>query len=267
LIENKKIRKRRRSSSECPGELIDTTIVKSPMPILLPAATQINTVVVNLRAVIDELDKNFASAKSLILELARLLDETKQGKQSQICAKIKEMLADKIKEGKITKKWIERCLPQEYRRRYVKSEQSSLSGKAKNLEKIMIVDNEGKTIAVEEEPSPYNSSTMDNSAFTQPPGRDAVQPLQKDTPNNLGISENDGDGGCIRAQEWEEAFLKALMMIEAEHLSGAEIKFTIPKERYEEVKTAMSNDSNCCYLIFDRNSGSFLRSESSEIGN
>ena len=91
------------------------------MPILLPA-TRIETVVVNLRAVIDELDRNFASAKSLILELARLLDETKQCKQSQICIKIKEMLADKIKEGKITKKWIERCLPREYRRRYVKSE-------------------------------------------------------------------------------------------------------------------------------------------------
>jgi hypothetical protein len=87
LIENKKIRKRRRSSSECPGELIDITIVKSPMPIL-PPDTRINTVVVNLRAVIDELDRNFATAKSLILELARLLDETKQGKQSQICAKI-----------------------------------------------------------------------------------------------------------------------------------------------------------------------------------
>ena len=146
MIENKKIRKRRRSGSECPGELIDTTIVKSPKPILSPDI-QIDSVVVNLRAVIDDLDRIFATAKSLILELARLLDETKQGKQSQICAKIKEMLADKIKEGKITKKWIERCLPQEYRRRYVKSEQSSLSGKAKKLEKIIIVDNEGKTVA------------------------------------------------------------------------------------------------------------------------
>ena len=57
------------------------------------------------------------------------------------------------------------------------------------------------------------------------------------------------------------------MMTEAEHLSGAEIKFTILKDRSEEVKTAMRNGSNCCYLIFDRNSGSFLRSESSEIGN
>jgi hypothetical protein len=132
----------------------------------------------------------------------------------------------------------------------------------------MIVDNKGKTIAGEEEPSPYNSSTIDNnSAFTQPRGRGATQRIQKDTQNNLGISENDDDVCCIRGQELQEALLKALMMIEAEHLSGAEIKFTISKERYEEVKTAMCNGSNCCYLIFDRNSGSFLRSESSEIGN
>ena len=58
------------------------------------------------------------------------------------------MLADKIKEGKITKKWIEHCLPQQYTRSYAKSEQCSLSGKAKKLEKIIIVDNKGKTIAL-----------------------------------------------------------------------------------------------------------------------
>ena len=109
MIENKKIVRRRRISSECLGQAIDA-VLKSPMPILTPPATQIKTVVVNLRAVIDELDRNFASAKRLILELARLLDETKGCKQSQICTKIKEMLADKIKEGKISKKWIERCL-------------------------------------------------------------------------------------------------------------------------------------------------------------
>ena len=145
MIENKKIRKRRRTSSERLGELIDT-MLNSPMPILTPA-DRIKNVVVDLRAIIDELDRNFASAKSLILKLARLLDETKECRQSQICAKIKEMLADKIKEGKITKKWIERCLPQEYRRRYAKSELCSLSGRAKKLEKIIIVDNEGNTVA------------------------------------------------------------------------------------------------------------------------
>src|SRR3954463_3395417 len=130
-------------------------MLNSPMS-KLTSADRIEAVVFDLRAVIDELDRNFTSAKSLILRLARLLDETKQIKQSQICTKIKEMLADKIKEGKITKKWIERCLPQEYRRRYTKSEQSSLSGKAKKLEKIIIIDNKGKIVAGEE-PSPYNS--------------------------------------------------------------------------------------------------------------
>ena len=121
MIENKKIRKRR-TSSERLGEVIAITM--SPMPKLAPA-DRIETVVVNLRAVIDELDRNFTSAKSLILELARLLDETKQGTQSQICTKIKEMLADKIKEGKITKKRIERCLPQEYKRTYAKRYKSN----------------------------------------------------------------------------------------------------------------------------------------------
>ncbi len=68
------------------------------------------------------------------------------------------MLADKINEGKITGKWIERCLPQEYRRRYAKSEQSSLSRNAKKLGEIL-VDNEGKSLA---ESSSYEGSSIDN---------------------------------------------------------------------------------------------------------
>jgi hypothetical protein len=159
-----------------------------------------------------------------------------------------------------------------YTRKYVKSELCSLSRNAKKPGKIL-VDNEGKSLA---ESSSYESSNIDNIAHisplahiahTQTQGRDRNQILQKDTPNNLGISENDDDGGCIGGQEWQEAFLKALMMIEDEHLSGAEIKFTIPKERYEEVKIAMYNGSNCCYLIFDRNIGLLLPSESGETGN
>ena len=150
------------------------------MPILTPA-DRIETVVVNLRAVIDELDRNFANAKSLILELARLLDETKQCKQSQICRKIKEMLEDKINEGKITGKWIEHCLPQEYRRKYAKSELSSLSRNAKKLGKIL-VDNEGKSLA---ESSSYESSNIDNIAHiahiahTQTQGKDEIRPYKK----------------------------------------------------------------------------------------
>ena len=178
------------------------------------------------------------------------------------------MLNDKINEGKITGKWIEECLPQEYKRKYLKSELSSLSRNDKKLGKILL-DNEGKSLA-DSSSSSYESSNIDNIAHIvhrQTQGRDRNQTLQKDTPNNLGISENDDGCGCIRVQEWEGAFLKALMMIEAEDLSGAEIKFTIPKDRYGEVKTAMCNGSNCCYLVFDRNTSLLLRSESEETDN
>ena len=102
----------------------------------------------------------FTDAKSLILELARHLDETRQCEETQICRKIKEMLNDKIKEGKITGKWIEECLPQEYKRKYAKSELSSLSRNAKKVGKIL-VDNEGKSLA---ESSSYESSNIDNIA-------------------------------------------------------------------------------------------------------
>jgi hypothetical protein len=177
------------------------------------------------------------------------------------------MLNDKINEGKITGKRIEECLPQEYKRKYTKSELSSLSRYAKKRGKIL-VDNQGRSLS---ESSSYESSNIDNIAhvaYTQTQGRDRKnQTLQKDTPNNLGISENDYGCHCISVREWEGAFRKALMMTQDEPLSGAEIKFTIPKERYEEVKTAISNGSNCCYLIFDRNTGLLLRSESGETDN
>ena len=73
---------------------------------------------------------------------------------------------------------------------------------------------------VSAESSSYESSNIDNiahiahTAHTQTQGKDRNQTLQKDTPNNLGILENDDDGGCIGGQEWQEAFLKALIMTE-----------------------------------------------------
>src|ERR1044072_4904860 len=108
----------------------------------------------------------------------------------------------------------------------------------------MIVDNKGRTIAWEEEPSPYNSSTIDNnSAFTQSQGRDAIQPIQKEQDEDvLEGGDGDNEGARTRSQESEEIEAPcSLLTREAEHLLAAnEIRFTIPKERYEEVKKAIS---------------------------
>ena len=59
---------------------------------------------------------------------------------------------------------------------------------------------------------------------------------------------DDGDEAWTRSMESDEAPGKVPIR-ESEHfLASAEIKFTIPKERYEEVKTAMRNGSNCCHF-------------------
>src|SRR2546428_13120326 len=81
-------------------------------------------VIASLRSLIDRIDSNFREAKDLILELARRLDEERVVKQGQVCRKIKKILEDKISQGKISEKWIEECLPPEYKRKYTKSELS-----------------------------------------------------------------------------------------------------------------------------------------------
>jgi hypothetical protein len=87
----------------------------------------IEEIVSQIRYVIDQISTNFATARELVLELARRLNETKECELGQTCRKIKLILKDKIREGRITEKWIEECLPQEYKRKYNKSEVSSLS--------------------------------------------------------------------------------------------------------------------------------------------
>src|SRR5437016_9184075 len=142
------------------SDVIDSLDGSTGNPTTLLRTNQIENIIAKLRDVIDELDKNFADAKSLILELARQLDETKQSEQIQICRKIKETLKDKINEGKITGKWIEECLPQEYKRKYAKSELSSLSGNVKKVGKIL-VDNEGNAVGSGKPPLPLSISIDD----------------------------------------------------------------------------------------------------------
>ena len=71
---------------------------------------QVQSIFTKLKAVIDDYNINYlANAKELILKLAILLDEIKQGEQrSQVCRKVKEMLADEILECKIITRWIEK---------------------------------------------------------------------------------------------------------------------------------------------------------------
>ena len=91
----------------------------------------------NLEQALMNFSTNSTHVKNLLLELARRLDETNELEQRYVCRKIKEILKDKIAEGKITEKWIEETLPPEYKRKYTKSELHSLS-RNDDKEKILV---------------------------------------------------------------------------------------------------------------------------------
>jgi hypothetical protein len=109
-------------------------------------------IISEVKDVIDQIGVNVTTARGLILELARRLNETQQFELGQICRRIKWILKDKIKEGKITEKWIEECLPQEYKRKYNKSEVSSLSATGRaSVQQLEYEDIDSKETKVEDE--------------------------------------------------------------------------------------------------------------------
>lgn len=110
---------------------------------------RLGQLITNLKNAIDQIDSGFKNARDLILEGARILDESGQCERRGISRKIKELLADKIKEGKITAKWIHDCLPSEYKREY-KREVTSLSGNdIKNKEYSIDSQSHGSVIVQE----------------------------------------------------------------------------------------------------------------------
>ena len=91
----------------------------------------IKNIITKLRITVDHIDSPRNYARDLIHELARQLDERRLCERGRISIKIKEILEDKIHAGKVTERWIRKCLPPEYKREYAKDkrELSSLSNK------------------------------------------------------------------------------------------------------------------------------------------
>jgi hypothetical protein len=202
---------------------------------------------------------NFTNAKSLILELARRLDETRRCEQSQICRKIKEILQDKIKDGKITEKWIEGCLPQEYKRKYAKSEVTSLSKQAKRNTETEQLENRGQILV----DTQGRKSVLTNIDSRNDEGHksnfhagDSIERgLNKEVSNQNTTSEDDGEYKALRSENYElkQAVKRLTSIRTADQISATEIEFIIPKVKYEEVKSAMESSRDSVYLTFDKN--------------
>ena len=143
--------------------------------------------IASLRSLIDQYNLELKKLRELILELARRLNENRVCEEGKISREIKKILKDKIEQGKITEKWIEECLPSEYKRKYTKSEQSSLSEEAEDKPQPQIaVTHTGESVIMNE--------TSSNTE-TYPNGSEGVnQSHDQSKQNGTGIDDNNEEG-------------------------------------------------------------------------
>ena len=80
----------------------------------------VNGIITDLKMLVEKLHLKFTKLREIIQELARRLDEEQICKQENICQTIKEILKEMIAEGKISERYIESCLPTEYKRKHIR---------------------------------------------------------------------------------------------------------------------------------------------------
>ena len=80
----------------------------------------VNGIIADLKMMVEILSLNLTKLREIIQELAKRLDEEQICKQETICQAIKEISKEKITEGKISERYIESCLPAEYKRKHIR---------------------------------------------------------------------------------------------------------------------------------------------------
>ena len=226
----------------------------------------------------------------MILETARQLDEEHVEEQAKICKKIKEILKDKIQEGKISEGWIEECLPREYKRKYARTEsqQNHLSGVQ---QPELVVSTKGNQISQSDKPSDVDSKAPDTEAISplferqedQSPSADEASPvavvdqssynqLKTNTksstvdfaPSGPSLKQTRQEcSSCLELQDKVSQLSEALQRISiqtADQIPATGLGFTIPKEKYEMVKDAMDKSKSAIFVECDE-SKEFVRAE------
>lgn len=181
--------------------------------------SKISNLITNLRNMIDQFDVTSNTIRQYLLELARHLDEEKKCERYKICVLIKEMLKDKISDGKISARWIEDCLPKDYKRKYTKCEVASLL-----TSEIPMSSSCSSLIQQIEKKGDTNNGSSNNSVMDPLTEKDHVRKIA----------------------ELEDALLKSNKFKLANEL---EQEFQIPKTMQEELNAAFE----CCReVIFVR---------------
>jgi hypothetical protein len=174
-----------------------------------------------------------AKIRDLLLELARWMDETEQCQQDEICRKIKHILKEKIDQRKISERWIEDSLPQEYKRQYTKSELSSVSKENKQEQVLSIGGQETES---------YSEKELDTDDYR------AIA---------------DADPNTNRLLKWEiDEFERCINGLE---ISESQVQFPIPREKYGTLEAAMKESKNAIYVVFRKGTFQSAHSDNAQI--
>lgn len=220
-------------------------------------------IVADLRSLIDRIDLNFKQARELVLEIAKRLDESRVCRRDEICRRLKDILEDKIREGKITAKWIEECIPQEYKRRYIKnnkSELSSLSNQSRKEPLAEQVSSDLVLVGAQVEKALTNRNKENKSKYSDNTRIEQIDnKKERDNFSDYSLGSR-GEGLLQQKIELEEVVQRQTLLQTADQIPATEIKLIIPKEKFQELLTAIQRSKALCYLTFDK-SRAFLRAD------
>jgi hypothetical protein len=226
----------------------------------------IKNIIARLRITVDHIDSPRNYARDLIHELARQLDERRLCKRGHISIKIKEILEDKIRAGKVTERWIRKCLPPEYKREYIKDkrELSSLSekpGTESLSEQTITVGNDGQqTLKEPADTLVSNPTNLQRSDWNPKTGTESLSPEQGTTKQSTDTTHPSDKyigqecTSCLELQneitQLKEAFQR-ISIPTADQIPASEFEFIIPKEKYEMLRDAMDKSKSTIFVICD----------------
>jgi hypothetical protein len=201
----------------------------------------INGIIADLKIVVENFHLECTKLRDIIQELAKRLDENKICKQDIICQSIKEILKEKIDEGKISERYIESCLPTEYKRKHIRKKiiESEICSVSQNESASLIQMNESNN----------NSDYMNlENRHTEPQYNNNIT---NTLPKLLDV-EFEGCSLCkdIVAQnkELREIAQKNIKFLSAEMLNNG---IKISKNKAKEIEAVSNRCKDFIYLIFD----------------
>jgi len=200
----------------------------------------VNGIIADLKIMVEKFHLEFTKLREIIQELAKRLDENKICKQEIICQAIKEILKEKVSEGKISERYIESCLPTEYKRKHIRK-------KIIETEQISVSQNKSISLIQNDESNKHHDYINLERDSEPQYNNNLTKTLPK-----LHHEEFEGCSLCKEViaenKELREIAQKNIKFLSAELLNNG---IKISKNKTKEIEEVSNRCKDFIYLIFN----------------